>query len=208
MQLLTGYHATHPLVHCLGQQQKPVLIHCVLAAYVNLPRNSVPAGTDSTKPEEGGKRAQKRRRTDGSADPPTGSRNATTPEEGIKSAKVRQRRGVSQDPPIRVHVSREGEDSDPLSANVNLPPKPPAFTGFHHGRPIQNEESLVGSLVTGRVDSKIDCGYSVSIIINGYTFEGKCSHHSEKQNMVIPKLTPGQDHSDCNLHPACFCISC
>ena len=169
-----------PQLHCPGQQKKPVvLVNCLGSiCQVVLPRNSVPVGTDSTKPEEGGKRAQKRRRTDVSADPPTGSRNATTPEEGIKSAKVRQRRGVSEDPPVRVHVSRGGEDSNPPSADVNMPPKPPAFTGFHHGHPIQNEESLVGSLVTGRVESKIDCGYSVSIIISGYTFEGNCSDYS------------------------------
>lgn len=140
-----------------------------------------PIGTDSTKPAEGGKRARKRRRTDGLADPPTISTNATTPEEGIKSAKVRQRRGGSEDPPIRLHVSRGGEDSDPPSADVNMPPKPPAFTGFHHGHPIQDEESLVGSLVTGRVDSRIDCGYCVSLNVNGYMFQGICDYYSENR---------------------------
>ena len=128
------------IVCCLGQQSKHPF-DVVITKMVN----SVPAGTDITKPEEGTMGAQKRKRRDGSADPPN-----------------------------RVHVSREGDTSaDPPRAQVSVPLEPPAFTGFHHGHAIQNEDSFVGSLVTGRVDSKIDCGYFVSININGYTFQGR-----------------------------------
>ena len=187
--------------------------------------NIVPASTDATKPEEGTMGAQKRKRKDGSADPPNrvlvsreGDPAADPPNhvlvssEGDPSADPANRVHVSSqgdpaaDPPNRVlvssegdpaadpangvHVSSEGDPSAyPPSSHVSMPSEPPAFSGFHHGHAIQNEDSLVGSLVTGRVDSKIDCGYFVSININGYTFQGMCDQTSLHRTVLRPILT-------------------
>ena len=162
---------------------------------------NVPAGTDVTRPEEGTVGAQKRKRKDGSSDPPNrvhvsreGDPSAGPPNrvhvsrEGDPSADPPNPVHVSSEgdpsayPPNRAHVSSEGDPSAyPPRAHVSMPPEPPAFTGFHHGHAIQNKDSLVGSLVTGRVDSQIDCGYFVSININEYTFQGKCDQTSLKE---------------------------
>ena len=155
--------------------------------------NIVPASTDATKPEEGTMGAQKRKRKDGSADPPN---RVLVSREGDPAADPPNRVLVSSegdpaaDPANGVHVSSEGDPSAyPPSSHVSMPSEPPAFSGFHHGHAIQNEDSLVGSLVTGRVDSKIDCGYFVSININGYTFQGMCDQTSLHRTVLRPILT-------------------
>ena len=60
-------------------------------------------------------------------------------------------------------------------------PNPPALTAFHCGHSIPAQESLVGSLVTGTVDAKMDCGYFVSINIKGYAFQGMSCSDSQLQ---------------------------
>ena len=172
-------------MHCLGQHSK----HPVEAVKM-MGLNTVTAGTD-VKPEEITKGAHKRKRREGSADLPSAGTDVTRPEECIKGAhkeekKETKKRGRSADPPNTVHVSREGA---PPADHFSMPPEPPALTGFHHGHAIRNEDSLVGSLVTGRVDSRIDCGYFVSLNINGYTFQGIFDHEPLKVAVLNPVIS-------------------
>ena len=62
-------------------------------------------------------------------------------------------------------AAAESDDSD-------MPPEPPALTAFHRGHAVPAGTSLVGSLLTGQVDAKMDCGYFVSVNVNGYVFQG------------------------------------
>ncbi|KAL3138289.1 hypothetical protein ABBQ32_006105 [Trebouxia sp. C0010 RCD-2024] len=133
-----------------------------------------------------------RKRTKHSEDPPTASTVYVIAKEPLQGAPNRS--GQRKDEPVCPVIARKGRNA---SANPSAPiSMPPAFTGFHHGQAIQNGDSLIGALVTGHVDSKIDCGYFITIFINGYSFQGvlyqppKPASESGGSNLPIVVPTP------------------
>lgn len=163
-QFQTACHACD----CLGQHRQWVEVETSHPA-------SITVGTDDDKPDE-----SQRKRTKLSEDPPPVSTVYVIAKEPLHGAPNRS--GRKEGEPVRPANARKSRNAaaNPSAPGSMLPP-PPALTGFHQGQAIQDADSLVGAFVTGHVDSKIDCGYFVSLHINGYSFQGRVSRQLRNQ---------------------------
>ncbi|KAL3142965.1 hypothetical protein ABBQ38_003250 [Trebouxia sp. C0009 RCD-2024] len=143
---------------------------------------------DDDKPDE-----SQRKRTKLSEDPPPVSTVYVIAKEPLHGAPNRS--GRKEGEPVRPANARKSRNAaaNPSAPGSMLPP-PPALTGFHQGQAIQDADSLVGAFVTGHVDSKIDCGYFVSLHINGYSFQGVLYQPpkpaSESGGSSLPNVLP------------------
>lgn len=165
MLYITQFQTACHACNCLGQ-------HRQLVGVETSHLENITVGTDDFKLDD-----SQRKRTKHSEDPPTASTVYVIAKEPLQGAPNRS--GQRKDEPVCPVIARKGRNA---SANPSAPiSMPPAFTGFHHGQAIQNGDSLIGALVTGHVDSKIDCGYFITIFINGYSFQGRfsCQLHNQ-----------------------------
>lgn len=90
---------------------------------------------------------------------------------GIEGSKAE--RDASLTPSHAAHKRKRQDFSQASSGSLaSLPSTPPALTAFYQGANLPAAASLVGQSVTGHVDAKFDCGYFVSISVEGHEFKG------------------------------------
>ena len=89
---------------------------------------------------------------------------------GIESSKTE--RDTSLTPSHAAHKRKRHDFFQASPGSPASPLTPPALTAFYQGENLPAAASLTGHSVTGHVDAKFDCGYFVSISVEGHEFKG------------------------------------